>query len=184
MGNGGMSETSQAIVSDHFPRAPLYLAGAGVLLTVLGVSIVRVGDLRTSYVSTAAAIKERALRFEDQKDGSVTVIDATTNKTIEVVSPGTNGFLRGALRGLARERKRTSASAEPPFRLVSRTDGRLTLDDPTTARQVDLKSFGPTNAQVFERFLTQQEPTLRETNAVPISTTPLAPLFTRKQSGN
>jgi putative photosynthetic complex assembly protein len=172
--------TQQPIVSDNFPRTPLYIAAAAVILTIVGVSIVRFGHLSTSYVSTAPAIKERALRFEDQKDGGIAVIDATTEKIIEVVSPGTNGFLRGALRGLARERKRTSAGAEPPFMLVSRTDGRLTLDDQTTDRQVDLKSFGPTNAQVFERFLTQQSPTPRDPNAAPASALPFAPLFTGK----
>jgi putative photosynthetic complex assembly protein len=180
MGNRRMSTTTQAIVSDNFPRTPLYIAAAAVVLTIVGVAVVRFGNLSTSYVSTATPIQERSLRFEDQKDGGIAVIDAKNNAVIEIVSPGTNGFLRGALRGLARERKRTSAGAEPPFVLVSRTDGRLTLDDPTTARQVDLKSFGPSNSQVFERFLTQQTPTPRDPNAVPMNAIPFAPLFTGK----
>ena len=66
---------------------------------------------------------------------------------------GANGFLRGTLRGLARERKRQGVGAEQPFRLIGRADGRLTLEDPATGRRVDLESFGPTNAAVFAQML-------------------------------
>jgi putative photosynthetic complex assembly protein len=178
MGSSRMSTTTQAIVADNFPRTPLYIAAAVMALTIVGVSVVRLGNLSTSYISTATALQQRSLRFEDQKDGGIAVIDAKSNSVIEIVTPGTNGFLRGALRGLARERKRTSNGTEPPFLLASRSDGRLTLDDPTTERQIDLKSFGPTNAEVFARFLTQQQPTPRHPNSTAVNATPFAPLLT------
>jgi len=72
---------------------------------------------------------------------------------VDVVAPGTNGFLRGTLRGLARERKRQGIGPEAPFRLTAHDDGRLTLADPATGRRVDLESFGPTNAAVFSQLL-------------------------------
>ena len=56
---------------------------------------------------------------------------------------GENGFVRGTLRGLARERKRQGIGPDQPFRLVAHVDGRLTLLDPATGRRVDLESFGP-----------------------------------------
>jgi len=171
-----MNVPAQVVEYQSFPRVPLYLAGAAVLLTVIGVGVVQLGDLSTSYVSTAAAQAERALRFEDKPNGSIDIIDAKDGSLIEVASPGTNGFLRGALRGLARERKRTGTGAEPPFLLVARADGRLTLDDPTTNRQVDLKSFGATNAAVFEKLLTQRSPTPISKTAQ--QSTSFAPLFT------
>ena len=63
-----------------------------------------------------------------------------------VVAPGTNGFLRGVLRGLARERKLERSAIEPPFRLTRWADGRLSLEDPATGRRIDdLEAFGPTN---------------------------------------
>ena len=43
-----------------------------------------------------------------------------------------------------------------PFKLIARTDGRLTLFDPVTGQRIDLESFGPTNAAVFAPFLTMQ----------------------------
>ncbi|MFN7673404.1 MAG: hypothetical protein ACK5O6_01870, partial [Betaproteobacteria bacterium] len=74
MGNRSMSTTTPAIVSDNFPRTPLYIAAAAVVLTIVGVAVVRFGNLSTSYVSTATPIQERSLRFEDQKDGGIAVI--------------------------------------------------------------------------------------------------------------
>jgi putative photosynthetic complex assembly protein len=140
-------------VQQRFPRLPLYVIGAVLALTLISVTIVRVGDLGTSYISTAAPQTERALKFEDRVDGAIAVIDARDGGLIDMIAPGSNGFLRGALRGLARERKRMGQGPEVPFMLVARADGRLTLDDPVSKRQVDLKSFGPTNARVFEQFL-------------------------------
>jgi putative photosynthetic complex assembly protein len=73
------------------------------------------------------------------------------------VAPGTNGFLRGTLRGLARERKREGLDGTVPFRLSQTRAGHLLLTDPATGRFVDLGSFGPTNAAVFARLLTADE---------------------------
>jgi putative photosynthetic complex assembly protein len=162
-----MSTPFTAADRDTFPRGPLYAIGAILALTVIAVSVVRVGDLGTSFVSTAAAQQERALRFEDRADGSIAVTDADSGDLVETVAPGTNGFLRGALRGLARERKRIGVGAEPPFMLTARADGRLTLDDPATKRQVDLKSFGQTNALVFEQLLLKRSAARTANNRVP-----------------
>jgi putative photosynthetic complex assembly protein len=62
-------------------------------------------------------------------------------------------FVRGTMRGLARERKRSGIGATPPFILSSRADGRLTLEDPQTGRHVDLEAFGQANAGVFARYV-------------------------------
>lgn len=136
-----------------FPRAPL-LGAAGLILLALvlaaGGRLVGTGE---------AAIGERAsivrdLRFADRSDGGIDVIDAALDRPLDVVMPGSNGFLRATLRGLARERKRHEGGPEIPFRLTAWNNGRLTLADPATGRTVDLAAFGPTNAEVFGRLLT------------------------------
>lgn len=137
-----------------FPKFPLYSAGvliASTLLMVAGVRLTGKGDLRTPQT---AVVAERFLHFVDQSDGGISVRDAKDEHVIEVVAPGTNGFLRGTLRGLARERKRQSIGPQIAFRLTGRSDGRLLLEDPATHRLIDLGSFGPTNAAVFARLLT------------------------------
>jgi len=104
-----------------------------------------------------APIVQRALRFSDMRDGSIAVIDAASGKQIHTVS-GEQGFMRGSLRALVRERKLRGIGPAQPFALVARKDGRLTLEDPATGARIDLESFGPTNAAVFVRLLTPAAP--------------------------
>jgi putative photosynthetic complex assembly protein len=145
------------MTEDHhtisLPRAPLLGAFALVLLAVLAVAAVRVTGVGQVKVPDAQAVSIRDLRFEDRSDGSIAVLEAADRQLVATVAPGTNGFLRSTLRGLARERKRQGIGAEPSFRLIGRADGRLTLEDPATGRRVDLESFGPTNAAVFARLM-------------------------------
>jgi putative photosynthetic complex assembly protein len=102
---------------------------------------------------TAAALASRELRFADRPDGGVAIYDARSGRRIALVAPGTNGFLRAALRGLARDRRREDGSETAPFRLAVLADGRLTLKDLVTGDHVDLEAFGAANAGVFARLL-------------------------------
>ena len=133
------------------PRRVLLTIGIVLLGTLLAVAAVRLSGTNISAPDDAA-VALRELRFEDRPDGSVVVIDATTKSVIHIMT-GENGFFRGALRGLARERRRNGLGSEQPFQLIGRADGRLTLVDPATGQRIDLESFGPTNAAVFARFM-------------------------------
>jgi putative photosynthetic complex assembly protein len=135
-----------------FPKAPLVGAAALVVVALLAVALVRITGVGVIRVPDAPAVETREFRFADQADGSISVQDARTREVVDTVAPGTNGFLRSTLRGLARERKRQGIGPEPPFRLIGRADGRLTLEDPATGRRVDLESFGPSNAAVFAQL--------------------------------
>ena len=104
---------------------------------------------------------------EDESNGSIALRDAKSGLLIESVAPGTNGFLRGTLRGLARERHRENLDQSQPFYLAALADGRLTLTDPATRRHVDLGSFGPTNEAVFAQLL---PPSAARANRVPAAT--------------
>ena len=137
----------------RFPRAPLIAIGALVLASVVSVAAVRLTGIGVVRVPDAAAVAVREFRFEDRPDGSIVVLDASGQKLVDTIAPGTNGFLRGTMRGLARERKRAGVSPELPFRMVGRADGKLTLEDPGTGRRVDIGSFGPTNAAVFANIM-------------------------------
>jgi putative photosynthetic complex assembly protein len=134
------------------PRGALLAIGGVLLASVVAVAAVRFSGV-TIREPDEAAVAMRELRFEDRADGSVIVIDAPSQTVIHTMV-GENGFFRGALRGLARERKRNGLGSEQPFQLIGRADGRLTLVDPATGQRIDLESFGPTNAAVFARFMT------------------------------
>ncbi len=140
------------------PTLPLAALGALVLVSVLGVGAVRLAGVSAQQRPDAVTQQSRALRFEDGADGSIAVRDADTGALLDTVAPGTNGFLRSAMRGLVRERKRQGLGPELPFELLGRADGRLTLVDPATQRRIDLESFGASNAAVFVRLLPRPSP--------------------------
>jgi putative photosynthetic complex assembly protein len=147
-----------ATATQHFPRAPL--TGA-ILLIAAAVGSVAVAQLthmpQPSLAITAPITEQRLVRFEDRPDGGVGVIDAVTGKDIAVAQPGTNGFLRGSLRGLMRARKRQGIGITEPFRIERFTTGQIVLRDEATRTDIPLNAFGPTNAAVFAAFLSTPE---------------------------
>ena len=124
---------------------------ADVVIIVLLLVCINSRDLSAVREPDASPVKVLQLRFEDRPDGSIAVLDYKTGKQIDAVQ-GEAGFVRGTLRGLAQERKRRGLDSGPPFELIYRADGRLTLSDTATGRLVDLESFGPTNAGTFFRL--------------------------------
>jgi putative photosynthetic complex assembly protein len=137
-----------------FPRGALIGAALLVAFTVTSAAISRISGLGTVQMPESALVESRPLRFEDMRDGSIRVTDARTGQVAASVEPGTNGFIRGTLRGLARERKRQGIGIEPPFMLTRWADGRLSLEDPATGRVIALDAFGPTNGEAFAQLLT------------------------------
>ena len=121
---------------------------AAVISIILLLVFINSRDLSKVREPDSSPAQVLQLRFEDRQDGSIAVIDYKTGKQIESVQ-GEAGFVRGTLRGLAQERIRRGLDSGPPFELIYRTDGRLTLTDTATGRMVDLESFGPTNAGTF-----------------------------------
>ncbi len=137
-----------------FPRFPLFAAGSLIALTIVLSLAGRYADIGTLRMPASEAVEMRELRFADQADGSVAVHLASDGTMVEVIEPGTNGFMRSVMRGLARERRMHGIGAEPPFVVARRADGRLSLEDSATGRRIELDAFGPTNAGAFARLLT------------------------------
>jgi putative photosynthetic complex assembly protein len=134
---------------------PIAAAAGLVVASIAAVAAVRMSGMPIT-VPDAPPVAQRDLRFVDQPDGSIAVLDAADQRIVDRVV-GESGFVRGTLRGLARERKRQGLGPDIAFRLVARADGRLTLLDPATGRRVDLESFGPTNAAAFAHMLSAAE---------------------------
>jgi putative photosynthetic complex assembly protein len=140
--------------ADTMPRGPLLAIGALLLVVIVGVAGVRLSG-EPIRAPDAEPVATRSLRFVDRPDGSVAVLDAGSGQQVDAIR-GEAGFLRGALRALARERRKQGLGPEAAFHLIARADGRLTLADPATGERVDLESFGPTNAGAFAQLLTAQ----------------------------
>ena len=101
---------------------------------------------------TARAEQIRVLRFVDQPDGSIQVIDAITGDNIHNFQ-GEQGFVRGTLRALVRDRRLQGFGADQPFELIAHDAGRLSLRDPATGSTIALESFGSKNIGVFARLM-------------------------------
>lgn len=144
---------SDPFADQPFPRPALISAALLVGFTMLAVGAVRLTGIGGTETAPSVALESRDLRFEDRSDGGVAVYDSARQSEIAVLPPGTNNFIRGALRGLVRERKRQDIGPQPAFRLTRWADGRLTIEDPATARIIDLRAFGSTNAQAFAVLL-------------------------------
>ncbi|MBL8672024.1 MAG: hypothetical protein JNK11_15295 [Alphaproteobacteria bacterium] len=145
-------------MSDHFsdrpfPRGALIGAAALIGFALTAAAVGRAAGVGTTSLPDAPEQSARDLRFADRDDGAVAVYEATSGSLVAVIEPGTNGFARGVLRGLARERKRQDIEAAPPFRLTRWADGRLSIEDPQTGRRIDLGAFGPTNIETFARLM-------------------------------
>lgn len=144
---------SQDTKTRPFPRAPLLGAGALVIIALALAGVSRFTGVGTVTVEPATPIQARSLQFEDRSDGSVAVLDARTDKVVEILAPGTNGFVRGVMRGLARERRMKGIDSKAPFELVRWDDKRLSLRDTATGRKIELVSFGITQLETFARML-------------------------------
>ena len=155
-----MSELSVKGHADHagVPRALLLGALALVVFTIMGSGFARVTDVGASRMPTSTAVTTLMLRFDDLDDGGVAVRNAADASLLYKVEPGTNGFIRATMRGLARERMRAGFGAAEPFKLTRWSDGTISLQDETSGRRLDLDAFGPANAGAFAQFFQAQEP--------------------------
>jgi putative photosynthetic complex assembly protein len=131
----------------------LVMSGLLIAITITLAVVGRSTDVGTVRMPEASVVDQRDLRFLDGEDGSVLAVDAATETTIHRFAPGGHGFLRGVLRGLARDRRLEGIGSEPAFRLTRWSDGRLSIRDLATGRETELDAFGPTNVQNFAQLL-------------------------------
>jgi len=151
---------SEPFTPANTPHLPLRAAVAMVVIALVAVTTARVLGITPGPVIDSPVRIERDLHFVEHQTtgvgvaaGGIDVLDARTNLKIDELRPGEDGFIRATVRGLARERMRRGIGQQVPFRLALHTDGRLTLEDPTISRTLELEAFGPSNSGAFARFL-------------------------------
>jgi len=134
---------------ERIPPGILLSAGALLLFALLAASLSRTTDLGASRVPQPDIAGRVQVRFTDGIDGSVVVLRAHTDAVVTRLQPGTNGFVRGVMRGLARERRQNEVGQQAAFEIAQTVDGKLLLFDPSTGRRIDLQAFGPVNMEAF-----------------------------------
>ncbi|WP_295390888.1 photosynthetic complex assembly protein PuhC [uncultured Thiodictyon sp.] len=145
-----MSEPS---APEHFPRKILIAFGSLIGLSLLLVTAAVLTGYDPSQVPPSPTVASRDLRFSDSPDGTTLVQDVADGRTVAVLPSGIEGFVRGILRAVSRERHNRRLPDDTPFRLSRLADGRLTLTDLGTHKIIVLNSFGPTNEASFAVFL-------------------------------
>jgi putative photosynthetic complex assembly protein len=142
---------------EPFPRLALIAAATLIGIALTGAAAGRLTRASTAGTEqTGAPTMARDLTFFDMADGSVQVRDAGGKNVVYVAAPGTNGFIRGVMRGMARDRQALGYGQGPAFRLSQWPDGRLSLQDLATGKQIDLAAFGATNRAAFAQLLDQR----------------------------
>ena len=147
--------------ADMLPRGTLALAGGLVLFALVATSAVRLFGVPPSASPVAmraqahiAPVASRNLRFLDRADGAVVIQDVQTGRPAAVIEPGQKtGFIRGVMRGLARERRSRGIGDAPPFTLTLWRDGELSLTDSATGRSIEMTAFGSANRAAFAALL-------------------------------
>jgi putative photosynthetic complex assembly protein len=124
-----------------------------VLVSLVLVGLARVTGWSYLHLDVSEVKAQILVRFEDMPDGSVHAYDPETGQLIHVVPPGGDGFVRGLLRGLSRDRKLRKLDPAAPFRLVAHTNEQLSIEDQSTGRVVHLNAFGPSNKAPFAKML-------------------------------
>lgn len=144
------------IDTEPFPRFALIAAAVLIAGSITAAAAARFTDmqgLEAGISESVAPLAARDLTFFDMEDGSVQVRDAAGTQVLFVAEPGTNGFIRGVMRGMARDRRARGIGQEPAFRLAEWPDGRLSLEDLATGRQIELGAFGGDNRAAFLQLL-------------------------------
>ena len=147
--------------ADMLPRGTLVIAGSLVLFALSAAATVRIAGIPAAAspvamraVNHVALVSSRNLRFSDRGDGAVVIEDADKGGTASVIEPGQHtGFIRGVMRGLARERRMRGIGDRPPFNLSLWRDGELSLTDSATGRSIELTAFGSSNRASFMALL-------------------------------
>jgi putative photosynthetic complex assembly protein len=152
-----ISSPTPSMPRDILPKHIGLVLGLVLLATLILVAVVRFSGVDIRYADSPSQ-QVRLLRFADMDNGDIGVVNAQDGSELARFS-GEQGFMRGALRAMARERKRRDIGPMVPFELHARTDGRLTLIDPATQMRLDLESFGPTNAGLFAQLLQDPQST-------------------------
>ena len=143
---------SEIFAGSSFPRQAVHAGAALVGLAIVFAGLARSTDIGASRLVNAPIVELASMRFLDDPAGGINV-ETEKGAHIAHFAAGEGGFLRGVMRGFARERRARDLGAQPSFDVARHADGRLTLADPQSGRIIELNSFGPSNSGLFANLL-------------------------------
>ncbi|MEM7026599.1 MAG: photosynthetic complex assembly protein PuhC [Pseudomonadota bacterium] len=157
-----MNKINDPFKDNPIPKGMIYAAGILIVFTILIATFSKHTGMGRTVLDFSVVVQDRDLFFEDQSDGSILIISADSNEIIKTLHSGEGGFIRGVMRGLVRERRSFRAGPETPFKVQEHADGRYSILDPVTQRQIDLQPFGTININAFAELLEIQTKGIRD----------------------
>lgn len=116
------------------------------------------GKDAASSSAQATVVESRDLRFVSGHEGNLAIFDAQTGEQIVRLEGNSDGFIRGLVRALSHDRRMNAdETSGAPYRLSLFSNGRLTLTDMATDRELVINAFGPTNIASMGRLLKSQQ---------------------------
>jgi putative photosynthetic complex assembly protein len=147
--------TTQTKSHLYVPKAMVVFGGAMIALAIVVAAVSRNTDFGATRADIPTSFAEtRTVIITDRADGAVVITDAGSSTTPpDVLMPGSSGFVRVAVSGLAFSRQTHGIGKDAPFELQRAADDRMWLYDPATGVRVDLNAFGWGNRAVFAALL-------------------------------
>lgn len=127
----------------YIPRSLVMMAASAAIITVLVVAFAQWTDTSALRTNDGAPAFAQEVQFLPLEGGRIAVQSVADGALITTVEAGTDGLLRGALRGLSMSRTQSNLNLTAPFILQRFEEDGVYLADPLTDRSIRLESFGP-----------------------------------------
>ncbi|MBE7217473.1 MAG: hypothetical protein INR64_03285 [Caulobacteraceae bacterium] len=135
--------------------APVIAGGALLMSVAIGVTALAHGAKAHAPTPQVAVAQSRLIAVRHAPDGAITLA-GLDGRTLRTLPGGGDGFLRGVMERIDFERAKLKIAGDPPIELVRWANGRLSVVDPATARDIPLDSFGRGNAADAASLLTER----------------------------
>ena len=106
---------------------------------------------------TATILATKELRFIDRPGDKMAILDAANGRQVGMIQSTADGFVPGVMYGMQVARRRYGIDQSVPYRVTQLSNGRVLLTDPPTHNEIDLESFGDSNAASFSALLHTKE---------------------------
>jgi putative photosynthetic complex assembly protein len=143
---------------ERFPTVPLFGALGFVCFAFAAVLFGQATEIGTVRMEIGEAVEIRDIVMTKAATGDIVEVrDFATGDTLAAYAVNEGGFVRGAFRGLARNRMVANVPETQPYRLIRWSSGAVSLSDTGTGERLYLDAYGRDNVAAFAQFLEGQE---------------------------
>ena len=138
------TENAQATRDPNMiPKPLVMMAASAAIITVLVVAFAQWTNIDGLRANAGTPEFSQDIQFLPLEGDRIAVHSAADGSLITTVEAGTDGLLRGALRGLGMSRNLSDFDLAAPYQLQRFAEDGVYLSDALTGRSIRLESFGP-----------------------------------------